>query len=163
MDVANDDSVLAPKAVEFPAFEKAFSPDALANGDSFEGFPNEVSAAGFPNGLSVAGLPKGEAFAGLPKGESFVGFPKGESLAGLPNDDSPEGLEKGDSPGFAAAANPLSALPPPAPPAKELNPPVLLPDPEPRRDFPGLLGCPNVDPDVPKPDAPNFGWLGVFV
>lgn len=70
---------------------------------------------------------------------------------------SPEAFANGDSPGLAAAKPPN-----PVPPEKELNPPPVDAPPVPRRLFPGVLGCPKVDPMAPNPDLPNWACPGVL-
>jgi hypothetical protein len=90
------------------------------------------------------------------KAVSLEGFaPKGEGTDAFANAFSPEALANGDSTGFAAA-NPANP-PPPVPPEKELNPPPLVPAPEPRRLLPEVLGCPNGEDELgaPNPDLPN--------
>jgi hypothetical protein len=83
------------------------------------------------------------------------GAPNGEDAAGFEKALSPvEGFEKGESPDLADAK---PAKPPPPPPENELKPPPDEPLPVPSRLFPGVLGFPNGEAIVPKPDWPNAG------
>jgi hypothetical protein len=124
------------------------------------------SLAAVPSGLKEEPSVKSEVpppkgfFTSLDGGGNAVSVcglaPNGEEAGAAAKALCPAGLPKGDSAGLDAAR--LPNPPPPPPPEKAPKPLPEEPDPVPRSDFPGVLGCPKEDavaPAAPNPDLPN--------